>query len=77
MKKPEKKIVATMNTEPARMPTHASTVLTLPDLRSAAGAATGANESVGFSGDSGVWEISSLMTSMMLAGTTAVAKLTI
>ena len=60
--KPEKKIVATMNTMPATMPTHASTLLSLLVLGSAAGATgaagaatavaagTGGNESVGVSG---------------------------
>ena len=49
-----------MNTDPAAIPTHVSTLRRVQDLRSAAGArtagaTTGGNESVGVSWDSGVW----------------------
>lgn len=53
-------MVAMMNTEPAAIPTQASTLYSLLDLCSVAGAAatgagwTGGNESVGVSGGSGL-----------------------
>jgi hypothetical protein len=53
-------MIAMMKTDPAAIPTHASTLLSVLDLCSAAGATTagattGGNESVGVSGVSGVW----------------------